>query len=132
MTDTQGMTGSTSFFVNSEAFIVDAEIVNAGCTASGSISLTPRNGVPPYSFRWDHGPTTATITNLAPGIYPVSYWDASGCSVGTKYMVEGVQNPMQLSFTKEDISCTTRTGSINLSVSGGQAPYSLPNLAYML
>jgi hypothetical protein len=47
---------------------------NASATASGS------GGVPPYTFLWSTGQTTATISNILPGEYTVIVTDANGCT----------------------------------------------------
>jgi uncharacterized protein (DUF2141 family) len=123
VTDAQGDKNTTSYQVNIEAFLVVADIMNASCAEGGSISLSPLNGKPPYSYQWDHGPTSATITDLVPGTYRVTYWDANGCSDVTKFLVDGPANPLSLSLNTFNIVCFGDEGAIDLSVNGGKQPY---------
>jgi len=48
------------------------------CDGSASASVT--GGNPPYSYLWSNGETTASISNLCPGVYTVTVTDADGCS----------------------------------------------------
>jgi len=45
----------------------------------GSASVTASDGIPPYSYSWSNGETTASITNLDPGYYTVRVTDSGGC-----------------------------------------------------
>ena len=50
-----------------------------GNTGYASVAVT--GGVPPYSYRWNNGATTDTITGIAPGTYRVTVRDSFGCVV---------------------------------------------------
>lgn len=47
--------------------------------ADGSIEASATGGVPPYTFAWNNGDTTALTENLAPGTHIVTVTDANGC-----------------------------------------------------
>jgi len=47
----------------------------------GSISTAPNGGVAPYSYIWNTGDTTQTISNLCAGTYNVTVIDANNCTV---------------------------------------------------
>ena len=57
-------------------------VVNACNNQGGSITITPTNGTPPYTYIWNTTPqqTTQTITNLPSGNYTVTVTDAHDCS----------------------------------------------------
>jgi hypothetical protein len=45
----------------------------------GSATVTASSGVPPYTYLWSNGDTTATTTGLDAGIYTIRVTDAGGC-----------------------------------------------------
>ena len=46
----------------------------------GSLSSNIFGGNPPYTYQWNTGATTATITGLLPGSYQLCVTDANGCT----------------------------------------------------
>lgn len=53
--------------------------VPCGETSGGTITVTPCGSG--YSYSWSHGPTTATVDNLAVGTYDVTITDGNGWMV---------------------------------------------------
>jgi hypothetical protein len=96
---------------------------------NGGVWVLPTGGVAPYTYLWSNQATNDTITNLASGNYSVTVTDNNGCSISQSF---AVTQPTLLSntFTKSlffgntNISCPNGTdGTIDLSPSGGTAPY---------
>ena len=53
---------------------------NPSCQqTNGSVTATPGNGTPPYTYQWSNGATSQTASNLGPGYYSVVVTDANGC-----------------------------------------------------
>jgi len=90
---------------------------------NGTINTNVSGGNTPYTYTWTDGVTAANRSNINAGSYAVMVTDASGCSVTDAVSV--IQPPViQLSNTVLSVSCNNRTdGAINLSVTGGAAPY---------
>lgn len=99
--------------------------------SNGSISMAITGGAAPYSWTWNRtnpvgGPTNGTgtnITGLSAGTYAVTVTDANNCT-GT--FTSLVSQPASLSVTSSQVNvgCFGQsTGSINITVSGGTAPY---------
>ena len=45
---------------------------------NGSATVTPANGVAPFTYLWNNTQTTATATNLGAGTYSVTVTDSAG------------------------------------------------------
>lgn len=100
---------------------------------NGAVNLSVSGGVPPYSFAWT-GPngftaSTEDLVNVGHGTYTVTVTDGAGC---TRVQSFNVNTPaaLQLSTTAptlpfgQNISCAGGLdGSIDLTVTGGAAPY---------
>src|SRR6185312_11653298 len=50
---------------------------------SGTATATVTGGVPPYTYRWSGGQTTASISGLCAGSYCCKVYDLGGCSDST-------------------------------------------------
>ncbi len=95
---------------------------NGGTT--GSINLTVSSGTAPYSYLWSNGSTSEDLSSLPAGTYSVTVTDANGCTGTTTVTITQPSAPLTLSFTQTNVLCFGgSTGAIDLSVSGGTAPY---------
>ena len=103
-----------------------AHVTKVSCWGGndGSIDLTIRGGVPPYTYLWADGTTTSNRTNLVKGKYPVTVTDKNGCTV---YKIVSVNQPKFLFVNVATQNVTTQGGNDGTAtevVSGGTAPYS--------
>lgn len=105
-------------------FSVTDQIVSASCGLSnGSIDLTLAGTAPPVTYSWTNGATTEDLNNLVAGNYRVTINDGSGCQYTETYVV-GSSNNLVISGVKTNVSTPGGSdGSINITVSGGTAPY---------
>jgi len=99
--------------------------VNVICNgaATGSIDVTVSGGTTPYTFAWNGGATSEDRTGLVAGAYSVTITDFNAC---TATLAVSISEPTILTATETHIDalCSGATnGSIDLSVSGGTAPY---------
>jgi hypothetical protein len=60
--------------------------MNVSCNEcfNGSIDITVADGVPPYSYLWDDGPTTQDRSGLGALTYQVTVADANGCTIASE------------------------------------------------
>lgn len=94
-------------------------------SANGTVDLTVTGGTLPYSVAWNHGPTTEDLTGLAPGTYNVSVTDQDGCTDYLQATVIASPNTLYISNSVvTDEYCGYANGGIDITVSGGQSPYS--------
>ncbi|MES2873842.1 MAG: hypothetical protein V4708_08980, partial [Bacteroidota bacterium] len=92
--------------------------------SSGAINLSVTGGTAPYSYAWTGGITTEDLTGLAAGTYNVTVTDANNCTATTSVIITQPASALALTSAKTDVLCFGATnGSVNLSVTGGTAPY---------
>ena len=99
--------------------------VSATClqTANGSLTVQARGGTPPYKFTWsNNAPNSPTAANLLPGTYTVTINDAGGDTVVRQYTVAALRYLVNANYTRS-WNCTTNSGTIALSITGGTGPY---------
>jgi uncharacterized repeat protein (TIGR01451 family) len=77
----------------------------------------------PVTYNWSDGSTASSITNPAAGVYSVTVTDASGCDGSSTVTVLPYAGAMSASHTAVAASCNASNGSIDLTVTGGVAPY---------
>ncbi|HAA15072.1 MAG TPA: hypothetical protein DCE41_26600, partial [Cytophagales bacterium] len=118
-----------SFVVTENPEIVVTPTPNnpSACGATdGSITLAVSGGTGPYSFLWSDGSTNQNLTGVGGGTYSVTVTDAATCSVDVLNI--DLNEPggiTSLSFSRVDVNCHgDSTGSIDLTVIGGTAPFS--------
>ena len=106
---------------------IQSDIGNPNCATSndGFIQLTVSGGTEPYTYDWDNplNDNTAVQNNLAAGFQTVVVSDANACQQTLTFdlVAPGALLP---SVATNPSSCpTAANGSIDLSVSGGTAPY---------
>jgi gliding motility-associated-like protein len=103
-------------------------VTNIACfgTLTGAIDLTVTGGTPGYGFVWNNGETTEDIDTLNIGWYNVLVTDINGCQMYDSVQVTSPASPLALSITGTNVSCFNGTnGSINLTITGGVAPYQI-------
>jgi hypothetical protein len=125
VTDVSGCIAQKSFtLTNTSAITVGVVFTHPLCGQSnGVIDITPNGGVAPYTYLWNTGATTQDLVNGAPGTYTVKIKDATGCTVDMVYALR-INNTMVLKYVVTPTTCADdASGTINLTVSGGTAPY---------
>lgn len=109
-------------------------IVNVTVTQSGDcqalvvtrLDAFASGGVPPYSFLWSSGDTTAVIINAAPGDYALTVKDANGC----EFVITGIKVREQIAplaiaaFTPTNVTCFgAQNGKLTVKLAGGSGLY---------
>jgi len=133
VTDGAGCVGTMAPQTVNEPPLLDATATQTDNTCfgdfNGAIDLTVTGGRIPYTFAWT-GPNGFTassedISGLEAGAYSVTITYFNGCSLPFNNIATITEPPeIQVSSVKTDISCGGFTdGAIDITVSGGQAPY---------
>jgi subtilisin-like proprotein convertase family protein len=93
-------------------------------TTGGSITMHTLGGTQPYQYLWSNGQTSESIQNTIPAIYQLTITDDLGCTSVSSQILVSEPPQLVVDITKADIPCFGgSTGSIQLTVTGGVAPY---------
>jgi SprB repeat/Secretion system C-terminal sorting domain len=91
---------------------------------NGCILLSACGGTPSYTYNWSNGGTTNQICNLTAGSYTCTVTDANGCTSSMSYTLSNPANPVTIQNASTTNASCSGGGSINLTISGGNTPYS--------
>ena len=89
----------------------------------GKIFVTGVTGTPPFSYLWNNGQTTSSITGLTSGVYSVQVTDFYGCQLTQNALVTEVEPVGLGAFTSVPPTCFEANGSVTIIITGGTAPY---------
>ncbi len=127
VTDGAGCTASTS-----ASIIQIGNIPGLGYTqvkptcgnsnGSTTVVVNPPN-YPPYTYLWNSGATTQSITNLPAGYYNVTVTNSLGCTQTVTVTLTNSNGPFPSQITGHDAHCNIPSGYIIMSVGGGVSPY---------
>jgi len=94
-------------------------ITNDNGSSNGAIDLTVSGGTAPFTYTWDHGPSSEDVSGLASGGYGVTITDDNGCSIYESFTVistVGVEeNPLNSALT---IYPNPTNGVMNILLAG--------------
>ena len=101
-------------------------VTNVLCkgASTGSIVISVQGGTSPYTFLWSNGSTQQNLSNIAAGNYTVTVKDANSCTVVSSSIPVG-EPAAAIAVTPSvtNASCGQLNGAINITPSGGTAPY---------
>jgi gliding motility-associated-like protein len=106
-----------------------------GCTCNGTATVLPQCGQAPFTYLWDNGATTPSVSGLCPGTYRVKVTDAANLS--TTITVTLASPPGSITAVANSIvpeNCSRSNGGFTVqTVQGGTAPYtySLDGTTYL-
>jgi hypothetical protein len=117
-TETYTVNGPTSLSFNS----INTSSPSCGILVDGLIDLSVSGGVAPYSYLWSTGATTEDLNGVANGSYSVTVTDANGCQTNITTNMN-IVSTVQITVDNVQDEAVQLGGAIDVSVSGGQAPY---------
>jgi gliding motility-associated-like protein len=125
ISDANGCTATANIGVNTlNNLVLNTAATNATCGQSNGVAtVSVSGGSGSFTYNWATG-NTASLGNLAPGIYSVTVTDAvNGCTATANVAVSGSSDIDVTAATVGELCGTSATGSISLGVTGGTAPY---------
>ena len=126
VTDANGCSAVDSVTVGTApgfTLAVDATAVSCAGNNDGQVSATPTGGAAPYTYLWNNGQTTASLTGLSAATYTVVVTDSNGCSATGQATVTS-PSAITADVDITNTACNQSTGSITLSnIAGGTPAY---------
>lgn len=87
-----------------------------------ALEAVPQIGFPPFTYLWNSGETTQSISNVCPGYYEVTVTDINGCT-GTSFMVVSQPATVSSSLASSFSICQGNSALLCPTVIGGAAPF---------
>jgi hypothetical protein len=106
-------------------FTVSNNTANPTCAGlnNGFISVNTSGTSAPFSYSWNNGSTSSSITNIGAGAYSVMITDAVGCTETINFNITAPA-ALNANTTANAANCYgAASGSASALVSGGTAPY---------
>jgi hypothetical protein len=126
VTDANGCTGQAMVTVAEPPVLIgNAVMDDVKCFGGqdGAVAAPATGGVPPYTYLWGQGQTTAQIHNLAAGAYEVTITDVQGCTTLVNAVI-AEPDLLTVVIAAADVSCFGGNNGISLATpGGGTAPY---------
>jgi len=92
--------------------------------ADGAVDLQISGGNAPVFYSWNNGATTQDLSGISAGNYECVITDNLGCSVNADAEVVNNAGTLSLdSYALENETCGNGEGSINITVSGDETPF---------
>lgn len=105
---------------------INLSVNNVSCNgaADGSITANVSGGGGNYTYEWSNGANSATISDLAPGVYSITVTDDNGCTASESATIVE-PSALAVSASGIDETCIgSNDGSATASPLGGTPPYS--------
>jgi gliding motility-associated-like protein len=127
VTDANGCSATLQDTVTQPSFYgITAQVTPVACFGqnTGAIDATVIGGTAPFTYSWSNSQTTQDLSGILSGSYIVSVTDHLGCLTSQTFSVSQPSSILSTSTTLTNVSCTgSGTGGIDLTVTGGNAPY---------
>lgn len=124
--DANGCLQNVNVPINSSSTLTETiNATNETCFAqcNGAATVTASGGTAPITYNWlSPSSTSQSIGSLCAGIYFVQMTDAAGCIKNASVTITSANDLTVTPFVTQP-SCTVNTGSISLTVSGGNPGY---------
>ena len=129
ITDQNGCTDSASTIVTEPAVVVASSVVdsNTSCNgfSDGGATAAATGGTGAYTYSWNNGATTASITGVVAGTYSVTITDQNGCTDSASTTIAEPEAIIPFAEIDNDITCSGgfSDGGITSTPSGGTGSY---------
>ncbi|MBK9353826.1 MAG: SprB repeat-containing protein [Bacteroidetes bacterium] len=126
ITDANGCTVNLTGIVVNNTAGPSASMTKTDATCgncNGTIDVTVTAGTTPYTYLWNDGNTNQDRTGLCAGTYSVTITDKNGCTTTLSNIIIGNIAGPTATATVTNATCGQNNGAINVTVSGGTAPY---------
>ena len=108
------------------AITISATRANVFCfgAATGSVSVTVNGGAGNYTYLWNNGNSTSSLSNIIAGSYDLTVTDANNCVITYNVSIAGPQVPFTGTLSSTNVLCNgAGNGTASYTISGGTSPY---------
>ncbi|NVK05552.1 MAG: hypothetical protein HWD92_12060, partial [Flavobacteriia bacterium] len=127
VTDSMGCTDTNTVVVTEpDSLLLNVSASDITCFGlmDGAASAAPSGGEAPYTYLWNTGATTASISSLNPGTYYVTVTDNRGCVQSDTVTITSPTMPLAAIIVYTDVNCFGGSdGTATANGSGGVSPY---------
>lgn len=129
VTDANGCTGSASVVIQAGASVTASATVDQHETCAGDCdgqaTASGSGGTSPYTFMWNNGQMTQSVSNLCAGSYSVTVTDANGCSDIATVVINPGGTVTATADVVQHETCAGACDGVAIAIgSGGLVPYS--------
>jgi len=106
---------------------ITGDVTDVACfgASTGAIDIvTVSCGAGPYTYSWSNGADTENIADLTVGTYSVTVTTSDGSTCEASFDVKGPDSAIEITADTTNESGAGGNGAIELTVTGGQGPYS--------
>ncbi|MEL7423596.1 MAG: SdrD B-like domain-containing protein, partial [Bacteroidota bacterium] len=125
VTDANGCSSTQSIMID---VVDDLDVFVTGTSTlcadenTGSATANPSGGTAPYTFTWNNGANTQTISGLSPGIYTVLVTDANGCTAQGSFTVTSPPDLNVIIQATDPVNCFGASDATLTAVASGGTP----------
>lgn len=120
MTGTGTITPAVGYMAPGLFITLSGNDVNCFGQSSGTVSVNATGGTPNYSYLWNTGQTSASVSNLPAGTYTVVVTDSVGCSQTDSVTINQPASAVTPNATTSSVLCTGGSdGAIGTMATGG-------------
>ncbi len=126
ITDANNCTDAASVTVQGSTGVsATASGTNVSCNGGndGAATANPSGGAAPYSYSWNNGGTSQTISSLTAGTYSVTVTDNNGCTA-TANVTVAQPSALSVVVTGTNPTSGNNDGTATATPAGGTATYS--------
>ena len=127
VTDGDNCTASENVTISQPAALVVVATATAQSSPGvndGTATATPTGGTGAYTYSWNTGATTATITDLSPGTYTVMVTDENGCTKSQTVTVNSFGCAMSAAISGTGVTCHgLEDGTASIELSNALEPF---------
>ena len=126
-TDANLCTATTSVTISQPTAALAPNIISNDITCNGAddgnATSNPTGGTMPYSWSWNNGATSQSLSGLQPATYTVTVTDANMCATSSSITI-AQPDVLSSTLTGSNTTCNGGSnGSLDLTVSGGTTGY---------
>ncbi len=127
VTDKAGCTATATGIVKDKPELkISCDFEDPVCTGdeNGSIEVFVSGGTAPYSYLWNTGDTTSSISGLGTGTYSVTVTDANGCTIEKEQVLFPLSTLVILGSATPESCPGENDGVLMVQGASGVMPYS--------